>query len=1492
MARLLALFFLLFLCPLAYAEPINCMKGGFKITKGNPATIYHIDPDTLDVEVFMSNVPVDTTSFGYSSYYRAFYAVDKSEWKLKVIKKDSSGNPVVEDVDYDGTHDPGKIAMDVSPDGKTIYVRERGTRWNIVVIALDNETEAREVGNYTLENPEGYRDPGADLAIHPLNGHIYIFKDTKNGVYVYDENTGKLLKHYELDSPLDSEINAGSQWFDGQGRLYAWLNNTLSDGKYHLWRLTFNEATGKAVVEDFALEENVSGTGDGASCSVYGTKVSGHVFEDTTGDGLADGDANVEDSSGDQRAVSGAVVYLYDSEGRLAGSTRTDSRGRWFFYITKGGDYYVAVDSKTVSPSAGFNSDYSQGDVWAEQTYFKGASNGQNYAKGLCDTDADPSTAPQPKDEGACYGGAYGARSDDVTSLNSAEHKALLHVDTGDSLEDINFGFSFNVVVNTGDGDDDSSANRTVQGSLRQFVQNANAIAGANYMRFVPAVPKNESSWWKVVLTYADDQENFYALPPIEDDYTTVDGTAYDYRDGTTVVNANTSTVSAPGPVGTQEVNLEPFEGPELEVDANEKGSAFTIKASNVVVKKLSIFSTPYDSDKFPAGVFVDSGSGNKVEDLFIGVRADGSKPADEKRVAEGVLVKANARVDVVHSLIAHIEDAGITFMGEGVIEKNYIHHTGRVLGCGDAISFEFVLEGEYERDRDNVVVKDNYIDYSSAYGIESWMSPGAYTILNNTITRSGQGNDDGGLCESDRGGAEQGGIRLFGSGSLVKNNVIFNNPGSGVVVVSRGSDDPSVHNEITENSFYSNLLSIDLDQTHSPFDDNTNPNGDGVSPNDGVKDSNQQNEGLDYPVFTSATLSGSTLHVEGFVGTPDRKIEEVLKIEVYLADDDGNNDGEVFAGDGKSVPHGEGKKYLGSCNTFSNGTFSCDITVSGLRDGDDVTGIAIDSNGNTSEFSANYAVAPGTKITGYVYEDANHDTVRARDESGIGGVRVELWHYDGSSWVLESSTETDENGYFEFSPSSNGTYRVIEDYDDGGGNSPDSGSDPDGFVSTTPNVVELEWDGSKNRIVEFGDFHGGLLKGFVFDDSGNGSASSREANDAVFNDGERGIAGVKVDLCADADCGDVVSTTYTKGDGSYAFWIPYDRDGQELFVVESDPSGRTSTGCSVNSTVVADSRAPLKDRNLIAFNFRSGEVYEGYNFGDVGVIQITPPHSLVASPGDSVTVEHRINVATPGKVAILIASSQGWSYAVYEDADCDGEVDGDPVSPDSQGYYPLEGGAPLPAGDYCLILKTVVPTDASEGEVESLEVLVFEDWLNTSGVNGETGTLYDDRAEVEDAIRVSTGSAGALKLEKWVRNASNNEDFKKSNEAEPCDVLEYKIEFKNLSSGVLKSVVVSDVVPRGTEFYENYYNSGSADVKVVVEGDTYYGSIDDDPDSDGVTFDGVTLKVELDKLTQGKYAELRPGQEGYLLYRVKLEGDCSSGIIIIGPGDGTNFTF
>ncbi len=165
--------------------------------------------------------------------------------------------------------------------------------------------------------------------------------------------------------------------------------------------------------------------------------ISGRVLEDVNGDSQVD----------DAQPVAGATVKLYDASGSLLQTTSTDASGSYAFGVDGDGTYYVVVDSKTVSPSAGFNNNQGQTDVWAEQTYGAGGS----WGGALCDSDADESTDPAAlSSNGACFGGRNGGTSDDASALTTAEHVARVTV-AGDGVTGVDFGFSFNVVTNTND---------------------------------------------------------------------------------------------------------------------------------------------------------------------------------------------------------------------------------------------------------------------------------------------------------------------------------------------------------------------------------------------------------------------------------------------------------------------------------------------------------------------------------------------------------------------------------------------------------------------------------------------------------------------------------------------------------------------------------------------------------------------------------------------------------------------------------------------------------------------------------------------------------------------------------------------------------------------------------------------------------------------------------------------------------------------------------
>ncbi len=106
----------------------------------------------------------------------------------------------------------------------------------------------------------------------------------------------------------------------------------------------------------------------------------------------------------------------------------------------------------------------------------------------------------------------------------------------------------------------------------------------------------------------------------------------------------------------------------------------------------------------------------------------------------------------------------------------------------------------------------------------------------------------------------------------------------------------------------------------------------------------------MDYPIFTTATVAGSTLTIAGFVGSNPAGSAAFANasIDVYKADNvPANQNGEVIAGDGLSVPHGEGRTYIGSVTADALGKFNTTLPVPAgvsLVNGDAITATATDT--------------------------------------------------------------------------------------------------------------------------------------------------------------------------------------------------------------------------------------------------------------------------------------------------------------------------------------------------------------------------------------------------------------------------------------------------------------------------------------------------------------------------------------------------------------------
>ncbi|MBU1943715.1 MAG: right-handed parallel beta-helix repeat-containing protein [Actinobacteria bacterium] len=219
-----------------------------------------------------------------------------------------------------------------------------------------------------------------------------------------------------------------------------------------------------------------------------------------------------------------------------------------------------------------------------------------------------------------------------------------------------------------------------------------------------------------------------------------------------------------------------------------------------------------------------------------------------------------------------------------------------------------------------------------------------------------------------------QDGVRISTSLDCeVSHNQIHSNTGIGVVVMNN----TAYRDKISKNSIYGNgALGIDLGN-------------DGVTPNDGNNNNPARpNRGYNFPVISSANLSGGNVEVAGTTPPSSR-------VELFYTGPtpDPSN-------------HGEGRDYLGSTTADGSGNFS--TTVTGLSAGDEVSATAISQAGapcganNTSEFSANYTVEyAAPTVTGIIPSSGTNDgTINITNLKGTNfrnGATVKLIGPSGS---------------------------------------------------------------------------------------------------------------------------------------------------------------------------------------------------------------------------------------------------------------------------------------------------------------------------------------------------------------------------------------------------------------------------------------------------------------------------------------------------------------
>ena len=1212
----------------------------------------------------------------------------------------------------------------------------------------------------------------------------------QNNTHVHGDDTGEATPTYAATAAKLFNGPGGNVFYLG-GHDYGAGGSTLSD------------INGQRMILNAIFVPTTRPASCGLDLLPYLRTFTGKVSEDINGDSnLSDGvgrpNVNVRlyADLNNNGVVDAGDVYL--------GITTTDANGNYTLRastLATGNRYLVVVDSKSVTPSAGLNGGFTQGDVWAAQTYGDNAST-------------------LAVDIGTRYGGTSPNASDSFNlsnfapASNSYKHVARLDASAGD-VSGLDFGFSFNVVTTMRGGDatdDDTAANRTVQGSLRQFIQNANAIIGANAMRFVPAVAANAGTWWRVSVTSA--------LPQIIDANTTIDGRAYSSSNGTTVLDTNPGTVGTGGSVGVDALAVNAVAKPELEIQDVRSSAVVTVgldlQAPNVAVRRVAVFGfgNTANSDA-SANIRIGAAATNAtIEEDMIG--SSGTAFTDPGAAARSV----GDNLRLVGAASATIQNNVIGFSAGNGIALNSNSTGSQIVSNeirGNGLT-NSTLSGVNANSGSTATIQGNLFAANNGAAVEASSTAGTSTIVNNTVSGNGVGG----------GGAVTAGMRLLGSGNILDRNIVTASAGAGIIVGSAG-----VQNTITRNSIFTNGgIGIDLLKATDNQAAGTAPF---VTPNDTGDPDSGGNGLLNFPVLTSAAVSGSNLILKGFARPGS-------VIELFIADPDATN-------------FGEGKTYLvslteGAGQDSDAGTGSYANPVNGLNQGADTTsrftfitplppGVALGSVltatatlGNaTSEFGGNAVVTqPVGDISGYVYQDADLNLQRDSSETGTGLTlyvkAVDTTTPSGPA-VLAAAVDPG-TGAYTLPNIPTGVYTLI--LDNNNTLADVTPTLPAGWSGTEmPNGIRtpVAINGVSVPNQNFGLYHGLLVTGRVFNDNGTGGGS---ANDGALNGGETGIAGAVLKL-TDGSGSTVYSSATSDATGGYALAIPSSvAAGAQLKVTETNSAGFLSTGGSVGNTGGSYDRPS----DTSTFTVAANTTYTNVNFGDVPVNTLTTDGQQAGLPATTLYYLHTFTANSAGTVSFSTTSTQnpavpGWTATIYRDSNSNGQVEA--------GEPQISGPIVVNSGDAIgVIVKIFIPANAPLNATDQSTLTA------NFSYSGATPALAAAALSRQDVTTVGNPTTAGLTLSKTVDKPTAN----------PGEVITYTVTYSNTSSDVLRNVVIYDSTPAFTKFT----SGGNGPLPLDLTGVVFTSPPVGQTGAMRWTFAGT----------------LRPGSNGTVTFRVTLD--------------------
>ena len=1086
--------------------------------------------------------------------------------------------------------------------------------------------------------------------------------------------------------------------------------------------------------------------------STTSSPITGTVFEDVN----YGGGAGRTRAAAAGAAVAGARVELYDASGNYRGAAVTDAAGLYTLDGWAPGLYTVrVVNASVLSTRPG-----SVAGLLPVQTFRTDAVAGivnltdrvGGETPGLADAAANTTNA------------SLASLTTPTTTAQSVSGVTLATA----TVSGVDFGFNFDTIVNPNDAG---------QGSLRQFLLNANALAntglaqvgqaagveaalfmvadGAAHAGLRAGLP-NLLAGGTVRITCAT------ALPAITGAFTRVDGASQTANVG----NTNPATLGSGTTVGVDALPTVTLAGPEVELrGAAGVAIGLDVQAADVTLMNLGVtsFGTTPGDDASAAIRIGATAHRARLERLALGATALAWSDPGAALRARGDHVRVVGGDDGI------VRDCLLGFGPGSALALTAAANGWTVDGCvllanataAPALG-QLVLAGGGTLSMSRCLVLDG-----AGPGVDLATATTSCVLANLTLRGNGRGT-----------GAANAGARLGGTAGTLLRSVLQANHGAGAQLVASAAAWT-----LTRNSFFANgtvttlaggpasgQVGIDL---QSAADDASTGTAPFVTRNDAGDGDAGANALVNFPVLASATLANGQFNVTGWA-RPGATIE-------------------LYASDGDPSGFGEGRTWLatlveGSASDVDPSTSAYAPLVNGLDQGSDNTnrfrftlplpaGVAVGTRltatatlaSGTSEFSGVVVVNTGVDLSGSAYVDLDHYAQQDAGEVGLGMVLYAKLVAPGGTSATQV-TGVAALGDYTFPFVSAGAWVVVlDDTSDPSDLVPTylpgwiGTQNPDGTLVATVNATNVADQ-------DFGLWHGSRVDGVVFRDDGAGGA-----NDGLRTPGEAALAGRRVRLVSGACAGGVCDSVLTDGAGAFALWLPFAAIGS-AGVQEVNATDWLSTGASVGTTGGSYDRSA----DLLSFNAASGVVYSGVQFGDVPPNLWVAPSALGVPGGTAAYHRHTFTAGSAGSVSISATTTpvppvSGWGLTLWRDSDCDGTLDlGEPSLPAT---VALAAGQSL-----CVIAKHQAPLGAAAGALEQATLTASFAYVNASPALGASQALAD-----VTTITLANG----LVIAKSVDQAN----------AAPGSYLVYTITYTNPGTVPLENIVIRDATPPWTTF-------------------------------------------------------------------------------------------